>query len=63
MTNIIKETFQEVAQAVFPLALAIGLLLILFVGISWNDLISFLIATAITAIGMSFFRHSFKVLC
>jgi hypothetical protein len=61
MMHNIKETFQEVIQAVFPLALAIVLLLLLFVGISWNDLISFLIATAITAIGMTFFLTGVKV--
>jgi len=61
MSNILKETFQEVAQAVCPLALAIGLLLLLFVGVSWNDLISFLIATAITALGMIFFLTGVKV--
>jgi hypothetical protein len=61
MMHNIKETFQEVIQAVFPLALAIVLLLLLFVGISWNDLISFLIATAITVIGMTFFLTGVKV--
>ncbi|RXA18966.1 DUF1538 domain-containing protein [Methanosarcina sp. MSH10X1] len=61
MMRGIKETFLEVTRAVFPLTLAVVLLLLLFVGISLNNLISFLIATILTAIGMTFFLTGVKL--
>ncbi|MGB9938792.1 DUF1538 domain-containing protein [Methanosarcina sp.] len=61
MMRDIKEIFQEVVQAVFPLTLAVVLLMLIFVGISFDDLISFLIATVLTVIGMTFFLTGVKL--
>jgi len=61
MMRDIKETFQEVVQAIFPLTLAVVLLMLIFVGISFDDLISFLIATVLTVIGMTFFLTGVKL--
>lgn len=61
MMRDIKEIFQEVVQAVFPLTLAVVLLMLIFVGISFDDLISFLIATVLTIIGMTFFLTGVKL--
>lgn len=61
MMRDIKEIFKEVVQAIFPLALAVMLLMLVFVGISLDALISFLIATLLTTIGMTFFLAGVKL--
>lgn len=61
MMSDIKETFQEVVQAILPLTLAIVLLMLAFVGTNLRDLISFLIATILTVVGMTFFLNGVKL--
>lgn len=61
MMSDIKETFQEVVQAILPLTLAIVLLMLAFVGTNLRDLISFLIATILTVVGMTFFLTGVKL--
>lgn len=61
MMSDIKETFLEVIQAMIPLTLAIVLLMLVFVGTSLPDLISFLIATVLTVVGMTFFLTGVKL--
>lgn len=61
MMRDVNETFREVIQAIFPLTLAVVLLLLVFVGIGLDDLISFLMATVLTVIGMTFFLTGVKM--
>lgn len=61
MMRDIKQTFQEVIQAVFPLALAVILLMLVFVGISVDYLISLFIYMVLTTLGMAFFLTGVKM--
>lgn len=61
MMGNIRETFLEVIQAIIPLTLTIVLLMLVFVGTSLPDLISFLIATVLTVVGMAFFLTGVKL--
>ena len=61
MMGDIRETFLEVIQAIIPLTLTIVLLMLVFVGTSLPDLISFLIATVLTVVGMTFFLTGVKL--
>lgn len=61
MMRDIKQTFLEVVQAILPLTLAIILLMLVFVGISLNDLISFFFYTLLATLGMAFFLTGVKL--
>ncbi|HII92102.1 MAG TPA: DUF1538 domain-containing protein [Methanosarcina sp.] len=61
MMGDIRETFLEVTQAIIPLTLTIVLLMLVFVGTSLPELISFLIATVLTVVGMTFFLTGVKL--
>ncbi|PAV12269.1 hypothetical protein ASJ81_07210 [Methanosarcina spelaei] len=61
MMGDIRETFREVIQAIIPLTLTIVLLMLVFVGTSLPDLISVLIATVLTVVGMAFFLTGVKL--
>ncbi|HII79114.1 MAG TPA: DUF1538 domain-containing protein [Methanosarcina sp.] len=61
MMRDIKQTFLEVVQAIFPLALVVMLLMLVFVGVSLSDLISFFIYTVLATFGMAFFLTGVKM--
>lgn len=61
MMRDIKQTFMEVVQAIFPLTLTVVVLMLLFVGTAMDDLISFLMATVLTIVGMTFFLTGVKL--
>ena len=61
MMRDIKQTFLEVVQAIFPLALVVMLLMIVFVGVNLNDFISFFIYIVLTTFGMAFFLTRVKM--
>lgn len=61
MMRDIKQTFMEVVQAIFPLTLAVVVLMLVFVGTAMDDLISFLMATVLTIVGMTFFLTGVKL--
>lgn len=61
MMRDIRETFKEVVQAIFPLTLAVVVLMLVFVGTALDDLISFLMATVLTVVGMTFFLTGVKL--
>lgn len=57
----IKQTFLEVIQAIFPLTLAVMLLMLVFVGVSLKDLIPFFYYTVLATLGMAFFLTGVKM--
>ncbi|WP_410507900.1 DUF1538 domain-containing protein [Methanosarcina hadiensis] len=61
MMRDIKQTFLEVVQAIFPLTLAVILLMLVFVGVSLKDLIPFLFYTVLATLGMAFFLTGVKM--
>ena len=61
MMRDIKQTFLEVVQAIFPLTLAVILLMLVFVGVSLKDLIPFLFYTVLATLGMAFFLTAVKM--
>lgn len=57
----IKETVLEVVHAVFPLTLAIVLLMVIFVGTNLTQLASFLTSALLVTLGMIFFLLGVKI--
>ena len=55
MIRDIKEVLLEVAQAVFPITLAVVLIMLVFIGTNLDHLISFLISAVLVTLGMFFF--------
>ena len=61
MIRDIKEVLLEVAQAVFPITLAVVLIMLVFIGTNLDHLISFLISAVLVTLGMFFFLIGVKV--
>jgi hypothetical protein len=61
MMRDIKEDILEVTQAVFPITLAVVLILLVFMGASLDHLISFITSAVLVALGMFFFLIGVKV--
>jgi hypothetical protein len=61
MMRDIKEVILEVTQAVFPITLAVVLILLVFMGASLDHLISFITSAVLVALGMFFFLIGVKV--
>ena len=53
MMRDIKQTLLEVVQAIFPLTMAVMLLMLVFVGTGLNQLISFFFYTVLATLGMA----------
>ena len=61
MNGDVKEIALEVLQAVFPITLAVVIILLVFTGTNLSQLISFLISALLVTLGMFFFLIGVKV--
>jgi hypothetical protein len=61
MMQEVKESVLEVLQAVFPITLAIVLILLVFIGTNLSHLLSFLTSALLVTLGMFFFLIGVKV--
>lgn len=61
MMSEVKEILLEVTQAVFPITLAVVLIMLVFIGTDFDHLVSFLTSAVLVTTGMFFFRIGVKV--
>lgn len=61
MMRDIKQTLLEVVQAIFPLTMAVMLLMLVFVGTGLDQLISFFFYTVLATLGMALFLTGVKM--
>lgn len=61
MIQEVKENVLEVLQAVFPITLAVVLILLVFIGTNLSHLVSFLTSAVLVTLGMFFFLIGVKV--